>query len=56
MRVYSDRLINQEDKLLFIETIKSTIGEVSANYIDFKKVDPEALIFNNFVEFNPNDP
>lgn len=30
--------------------------EVHPTYIEFENIVPQNIIFNNFVEFNPNDP
>ena len=56
MRVFSDRLINESDQELFLDALKETVEAEIPNYIDFNKIDPTSLVFNNFVTFNPNDP
>ena len=36
IRVFSDRLVNDEDKQLFMATLAQTVNEVAPkNYIDF---------------------
>ena len=57
IRVFSDRLVNDEDKQLFMATLAQTVNEVAPkNYIDFQTINPETLIFNNFVHYNPAEP
>lgn len=36
--------------------MKDSIASINPTYIDFNKIQPESIIFNNFIEFNPNDP
>jgi dynein heavy chain len=56
MRVFADRLINDEDKQLFITECLNPKSE-SKSFIDFDKIgDPEKIIFNNFVVFKPEEP
>jgi hypothetical protein len=45
MRVYSDRLINQADKVLFLEKCLNPARFFTENAQD--------IVFCNFVEFNP---
>ena len=44
MRVYADRLINEEDKQLFMGVMKDTVQQVSPNFIDFSKNAPDQII------------
>ena len=67
MRVFSDRLVNEEDKSLFIEALKDAViatdahtrflferstASESANIIS----KPDQLIFTNFVQFDQFEP
>jgi hypothetical protein len=52
MRVFSDRLINDEDRKLFISECLN--NKVDQSFIDFEKLgNPEDITFCNFVKFVP---
>jgi hypothetical protein len=55
MRVFSDRLIEDQD----IELVKDAIEEVlkanSRRGSKIKKSSYQSIVFNNFIEFNPID-
>lgn len=52
MRVFSDRLINDEDRKLFISECLNNKEDHS--FIDFEKLgNPEDITFCNFVKFVP---
>lgn len=55
MRVFSDRLISDDDKRLFV---LQCIKDQNSSFIDLGKIaDPESIVFNNFVKFDPaNEP
>lgn len=55
MRVFSDRLISDDDKKKFLQ---KCIEDQNSAFIDMAKIgDPESIVFNNFVKFDPqNDP
>lgn len=59
LRVFSDRLINQTDKQIFIDQGLALKPKSNQNksFITLEDVGtPRDLLFCNFVEFNPVDP
>ena len=59
MRVFADRLIEDEDKKLFVKECleQPSDSKSSKPFIDLDKIgDPEKIVFNNFVVFNPIEP
>ena len=56
MRVFADRLINDEDKKLFISECLHQKSD-NKGFIDLDKIgDPEKIVFNNFVIFSQIEP
>jgi dynein heavy chain len=59
LRVYSDRLINADDKQAFVDqciNLKEIMQDKAAFISKEDVPDPNALFFCNFVKYDPEDP